>query len=251
MPPSVPTVHAVAPQTRAEAPESVAEGGGWATLAGAQDADTCALWLDVADWSPWRRRATALLDAAERARVERMRRPADREMLTIAYAAHRLLLASCLGRAPEAVPLTRDARGCPRVPGTAWHTSLSHADGAVAIAASRMGPVGIDLEARARAGLVPELAERICSPAELRHYAAMGPEALLALWVRKEAVLKACGWGLGVEMSGIEVPDGASCVLPRDGRRVHVAMLPVGAAHVGALASPGPDGIRHVPWWRP
>lgn len=165
-----------------------------------------ALWRDALPAATW------LLDAEESARVARKRFAHDRERLTLAYAMHRLWLSASLQCDPAKVPLTRDARGAPQVAGTSLHTSLSHGDDAIAIALSAVGPIGVDVEPVGRAQGMAELAERIAHPRELQALASLdGPArdaALLRLWVRKEALLKAVGVGLAWEMPGFEASTG-------------------------------------------
>ena len=56
------------------------------------------------------------------------------------------------------------------------------------------------------ATVMPEIAERVCHPADAAAIAGLVPPAwnaaLLELWLRKEALLKAAGVGLEREMSG-------------------------------------------------
>ena len=201
--------------------------------------------IDVAQWRLWRDQAAVLLDSAETARVARRRFDHDREMLTIAYAMHRLLLGRMLGHEPRQVPLYRDDRGCPRVTGDPVHTSLSHADGVVAIAMTHSGAVGVDIERVARAAGMPSLAGRICHPDDVVELVGLGADglrqALLRLWVRKEAVLKAAGIGLAVEMQAFAVPSDGFVDLPLPaGGAMQVRMLDAGADCVAAVAgSPG------------
>lgn len=170
------------------------------------------LLIEIAVWHEALPAAAWLLDAEESARVARKRFAHDRERLTLAYAVHRLWLGASLQCDPVMVPLTRDARGAPQVAGTSLHTSLSHSDDAIAIALSAVGPIGVDVEPIGRAQGMAELAERIAHPRELQALASLdGPArdaALLRLWVRKEALLKAAGVGLAWEMTGFEAPTG-------------------------------------------
>lgn len=176
-----------------------------------------AVFLRTAQWSHWLDAASGLLDQAERARVQRRHRARDRELATLAYAFHRLLLARVLECPPAAVPLRRDALGCPRLDAGGAHTSLSHADGLVALAVSG-APVGVDIEPAARTAAMDEIATRVAHPRELAAAQAL-PEAerrraLLSLWVRKEALLKAAGIGMAVEMDAFEAPAGRLLPLP-------------------------------------
>lgn len=201
--------------------------------------------FDLRDWDAWTADAYDLLDAAERGRVGKRRSPAQRDELALAYALHRLLLGSELRCDPARVPIGRDAAGCPRVFGSTVATSLSHAGGAVAVAVSTAGPVGVDIEASARAKVMPEIAERILHRAETAGTAG----ELLALWVRKEALLKAAGTGLMREMRSFAAPEWVSLALP-DGRRCRVSMLELGAQWTAAIAST-PGVSIDCRWLRP
>lgn len=211
-------------------------------------------FASVEAWRPWLSQAQALLDDEEQGRVQRLRRAEDRESRTLAYALHRLALSAELGMPAAQVPLYRDGSGCPRLQGEVAHTSLSHCDGAIAWAVGRDGAVGIDLEPAARGALMPELAARICHPDEARDLARLaGPArnaALLALWVRKEAVLKAAGIGMAVEMTCFRSDTDwvASCAdLPGPTR---VRTLQAGKDWVAALATAA-DSAATVAWVRP
>lgn len=208
--------------------------------------------VETPAWRPWLADAQALIDAEERARAERQRRAQDREALTLAYAMHRLLLARALRVPPAAVALGRDDLGCPRLADGAVHTSLSHARGWVAVAIAADGPVGIDLEPATRASELPEIAARICHPSEAAALAGLDTPrraaALLALWVRKEAFLKAEGIGLAREMADFRAADGdrlASTSVP--GGYVDVRMVEAGTDCVVAVAGP-PDARVHHAW---
>lgn len=189
---------------------------------------TLAAFVEADAWSRWLPDAFALLDPEERGRVLRKQRPEDRELTVLAYAFHRLLLSAVLECAPGDVPLGRDGRGCPVVAGRRLATSLSHAEGLVAIAVSSTGPVGIDIEPGGRAGEMDELAARVCHPNELASLPAQPSRdrgrALLSLWVRKEALLKAAGIGLAVEMDRFEAPPDRLLPLPGDARH-NAAMI--------------------------
>lgn len=175
-------------------------------------------WLArVDDWRPHLESLHEILDESERTRVARLRVQGDREARTVAYGLHRALVAAELGIAPQAVPLYRDASGRPRVAGDAVWTSLSHADGWVAVAVDACGPIGIDVEPVDRAPVMDEVADSVVHPAERGLLtvcdARSRRRALLALWVRKEAVLKALGVGLQVDMASFTAMAGrASCV---------------------------------------
>lgn len=211
--------------------------------------------MEVGEWLPWLADASGMLSASEYERVRGRRMAADRDALAVAYALHRLLLGSVLGRPPTDVPVYRDERGCPRVTGDGIHTSLSHADGLIAVAISKWGPVGVDIEPAARAFAMPEIARRVYHYSEATAlYVASEPvrrTALLAMWVRKEAILKAAGVGLAVPMESFAAPEHPGLRLPGlFAELIQVRMLDAGDRCVAAVA--GPCGAEfHCRWIRP
>jgi 4'-phosphopantetheinyl transferase len=174
-----------------------------------------------------------LLDAHERDRLARFRRPADRARYLAAHALARLVLAPLVGREPAAVAFDRTCRcgephGKPVVPGGPGF-SLSHAGELVGVAVRPDGPVGLDVEqARAVADLAA-LAEHVCSPTE-RARGAAGPAGFFRMWTRKEALLKATGDGLAAAMSAITL----------------AADRPVVERWTGAGAPPGPMWLHDL-----
>lgn len=224
----------------------------WASLVSAR---IVVALINLDDWQPWLPEAWSLIDAAERGRVERRRFDADRDQLTLGYALHRLLLGNTLGCDVTEVPLTRDARGCPRLVDRPLCTSLSHANGCIALAVTATGPVGIDIESATRAAAMPEIAGRVCHPVDAAALAGLvqpaWSAALLTLWVRKEALLKAAGVGLEREMNGFSVPDdGLLPLSPPAAEMSQLRMLDVGPHWVAAVA--GPPGIPvESAWLRP
>lgn len=211
--------------------------------------------VDLRHWQPWLDEARALIDSTETERMQRQRRLNDRQTLTLAYAMHRLLLAEALQASPLEVPLYRDERGCPRLRDGRMQTSLSHTDGFIALAMCADGPVGVDVELSGRASSMQEIAGQVCHAAEAAALAGLAKaerqKALLSLWVRKEAMLKAAGIGLAHEMSGFLAPENEPLPLPaRDGESTHVRMLDAGPVCTAAVASPMGVPVTYA-WLRP
>jgi 4'-phosphopantetheinyl transferase len=132
--------------------------------------------------------------------------------------------------------------GQPVVEGYDVHVSLSRTPGLVVAAASTAGPVGVDVEVAGTARF-PGFEDVAGHPAE------HAGEPTVT-WVRKEAVLKATGWGLALDPRGLRI-DGTLRVVAWDERlpapaRCWVADLPLPTAFVGAVAvirpTAGPAG---------
>jgi 4'-phosphopantetheinyl transferase len=137
----------------------------------------------------------------------------------------------------------------------AVHTSLSHADGLVAIAVSMAGPVGVDIEPVHRAAVMPEVSARVAHPREYAELSMLPPrdrnDALLALWVRKEALLKAAGIGLAQEMNAFEAPTGRAVELAGGaGGTAAIRMLDGNGSSIAAVAG-APGCALHCAWLRP
>ena len=170
------------------------------------------VWLiEVSDDGPLGLRAAeALLTAPERLEIEHRYRGESRAQSIIARAALRRLVAAYAGGDPRTIALGRDHRGRPLVLGSAARISVSiaHSGAFVACAAARQ-EIGIDIEPYDRPEADEYLAGRVCVPAERHLLELIRPEkrreALVRLWVRKEALSKAFGQGLGLEPATVDV----------------------------------------------
>lgn len=102
---------------------------------------------------------------------------------------------------PGEIRIGREPGGRPRLGGAAegLHVSVSHCAGVVAVALSRLGPVGVDVE-RLRQLPAVALGRRWFSAAEARWLGEQAAErqsaAFLWLWTHKEAIGKVRGLGL-------------------------------------------------------
>lgn len=117
--------------------------------------------------------------------------------------AHGALTAALGGRTVE-----RSEDGKPWVAGGP-HFNLSHSGELALIALCADAAVGVDVERVHDLRNPGGLARRMCSARELAWVQASGDlnRAVLALWVRKEAVAKAEGGGIATALSGIDVLD--------------------------------------------
>ena len=209
-------------------------------------------------WLRWVQPRTGAESGAERLltpdELERARRFASADMRALFMLGRSLLraaLSTYLGCAPQDLRLDQrcdrcgEQHGKPRLvdPGAVSDLAfnLSHAQGLVALAVCR-NDVGIDVEWRGSAETMPEVAPLLLSAAEFEALeeipAARRSQMLLECWVRKEALLKATGEGLGRDPREVVLP------LPRDEPAVYwydgawwsVRGLDVGPDHAGAVA---------------
>ncbi|MFF5127732.1 4'-phosphopantetheinyl transferase family protein [Streptomyces syringium] len=136
---------------------------------------------------------------------------------------------------PGEIRIGREPGGRPRLGGAAegLHVSVSHCAGAVAVALSRLGPVGVDVE-RLRPLPAVALGRRWFSAAEARWLADRPaeeqPAAFLWLWTHKEAIGKVRGLGLseGGLRRPVPYPDGGWTHAPTDAPRpAQVVLAPV------------------------
>ena len=158
----------------------------------------------------------------------------------------RLLLAERSGQPPETIAIDAAPGMPPAAPRTGWHFSVSYADAFCLLALSRHGPLGVDLEQRVPVADALLVARHVFHATELRWLDALAPaqrsDDFLRIWVRKEAVCKAAGEGLRMNLCDWSATpragDRAPCRELSDGsgRRWKVHDLEPVPGYVGALA---------------
>jgi len=213
-------------------------------------------WAGPGDAAPSMHR---LLDEPERDRLDRLRRPADRDRFLVGCALLKHVVANQLGGSPVAVRLSRRCPDCdrphgkPTVPGSPIELSLAHSGDRVVVAAALGAPVGVDVEQELPTLDPDTLTDTVLTAREAAALAAMPaaerPGGFLAYWTRKEAVLKATGDGLRVPLRAVEVtgPLEPPRVLAFAGHQPEgISLLPLSAGprHVAALALLGPRPAR-------
>lgn len=122
-------------------------------------------------------------------------------------------LAGELGCARNAITVSRDAHGRPRLdaPQAGVDVSWSHSGEGLLIALGMGVEVGVDLERMRPRPRVLELAQRFFHPSEAAWLAALPGTArdvaFIRLWCAKEAVLKAHGRGIAFGLDKFELAE--------------------------------------------
>jgi 4'-phosphopantetheinyl transferase len=154
-------------------------------------------------------RYEAMLTPEERAHAAQFDFAAEAERYIVRRGKLRELIGVRLGCPPGDVPLIRTGLGKPRVQGSDLHFSLSHSGGVALYVFGRDSEIGCDIEWR-RPELAKEgLAERFFSDRELQSLRAVPRscwvEAFFNCWTRKEAFVKALGFGVSYPLKAFDV----------------------------------------------
>lgn len=151
-------------------------------------------------------RCQAHLSAEERARAARFRRVEDRCAYITTRGVLRELLAVEVGCAPRDIEIVGGDGKKPALNGAhQLYFNVSHTAGLSLVAVSRAREVGVDIERIDLRVEALELAERFFHSDERLFLGRLPPsqrcDAFFDLWVRKEALHKAIGFGLRLELS--------------------------------------------------
>jgi len=218
-------------------------------------------WFDARDVtvSP---AGLADLDRDERDRADAFMFPADRHRYQVAHLMLRQVLASYTGTAPGALVLGREAcphcgaagkpvllppPGPPPAAGPVPSFSLTHSGDVVAVAVAGR-PVGVDTEHDAASCVCP-LAGTL-HPADAAWLDGLAEpdrhQAIIACWVRAEAVLKCTGQGIGHGLGSFPVGPTRAADLSVNGCTVRQVAAPPGYQAAVAVAGPGHLTLRRA-----
>jgi 4'-phosphopantetheinyl transferase len=173
------------------------------------------------------------LSPRERLRASRFRFARDRERFVAAHSALRQILGGYLSLPPYAVELRTGEHGKPALSDQAGlQFSLSHAGGAAVVAVASGIEVGVDVEAASTLVDPEAVVERAMTAGERKALGSLPPDrtrdAILATWVRKEAVAKVRGQGMQLSFDLIETsPD-----KPANGDQVIVRVSPADTLYI-------------------
>lgn len=172
--------------------------------------DEVQVWVWRCDSTAVHASQLATLSDAERERAVRFVFERDRLRFVAAHAGLRYVLGGLLGVTPPSVALTTDVRGKPRIAGLAappLFFNLSHSGDLAAVAVSSSFEVGLDIE-RLRE-IEPDDVVAFFSETERATIAGLsGPAQRLGVfqaWTRKEAFVKATGFGLSLPLDSFDV----------------------------------------------
>lgn len=199
-------------------------------------------------------RAVTLLDSAELDRLGQYRWEADRTRFALGAATARLVAGRYLGRPASSVELDRTCPTCGEPHGKVrvldagdLEVSVTHSGDLVGVAFARQA-VGLDVEQRR--SNIDSLAPDVLHPAERNRVDGLPTQArrleLLRMWTRKEALLKATGLGLRVEMSRVVLSGehGRTVLSAPTPGPAHLVDLRPAEDHVGALAVLGNTTVQ-------
>ncbi|MCB1392458.1 4'-phosphopantetheinyl transferase superfamily protein [Nitrobacter sp.] len=159
--------------------------------------------------------AKSILDADETGRLTRFIHTEDQMSYLAAHAGSRLLLGAITERAAETLRFERSEFGKPVLVDAPADLdfSISHARGAVAVAAAFM-PIGLDIEPLRDVSDRNEMSEIVLASEERRILAktpdARQSEHFLRYWTIKESILKAAGVGFTLSPNTLIVDAGLS-----------------------------------------
>jgi len=155
----------------------------------------------------------SLLNPEEHQRAAQFEVASARRQFIASHGFLRIVLGKYLGIEPAEIKFRLSPHGKPELAeSTALHFNLSHTEGLAAIAASGVGPVGVDVERIRDEADVLGLAERFFSKKEAAWVRShVGQERVISFftcWTAKEAYVKAHGGGLSIPLDGFAaMPD--------------------------------------------
>ena len=151
----------------------------------------------------------AMLLPDELARAGQFRFASDAERYIVRRGKLRELLAARLGCEPRDVALNCNSFGKPRLRCSDLQFNLSHSGGVALYVFARDSDIGCDIEWRRPELAREEVAERFFSDRELQSLRAVPRnrwvDAFFNCWTRKEAFIKALGFGVSYPLKAFDV----------------------------------------------
>ena len=205
-------------------------------------------WVDLAAESATTAELRAILSKDELERCDRFRTPLLRRRFLVGRARLRQLIAEYSGLRPQEMVFDYGDHGKPRLRQGGLEFNLAHCGDQAVYAFGREQAIGVDIEQEAWKESLERVADRYFSADEVQAITSATGSARAAmfftLWTRKEALLKASGVGISVELRRIDVlpgraPRADSLVQQSDlvGETWHLHETPPVPGHRVALAT--------------
>jgi 4'-phosphopantetheinyl transferase len=189
------------------------------------------------------------MNGEEQGRARRFAHDRDRHSFVAAHGGLRLLLAAMRDASPASVEFSADPFGKPRlVRSGGVEFNMSHSGGIVLIGFARDMAVGVDVEARRPMSDRSQIVRRYFHPGEVADFADVpddqAEDAFFRCWSRKEAVVKALGLGMSLDLHRYRVtcmPGAAPELLALEGEIAphetwSIVDIDPGSNYVGAVA---------------
>ncbi len=142
-----------------------------------------------------------LLSNEERKRRYCFLHQKDRDLFDAAHSLKRWITAQCSGKANSELNFRSTETGKPYLLDSAINFNISHSGDWVAIAISKDGPVGVDIEIDHSTNLWREIMPNVSQDTEIKNFY----DNPLHLWTAKEAVLKMLGTGFSTDPKNLRV----------------------------------------------
>jgi 4'-phosphopantetheinyl transferase len=195
------------------------------------------------------------LSADEEERAQKFSSPFDKDRSIASRGILRTLLAHYTLQQPEQLSFSYGPNGKPALASGCSDKdirfNLAHSGDHVLIAIASGREVGVDIERATRHDDHETVARRFFSPAELASFleypASERPEGFLRLWVRKEAYLKARGFGLTRHEQGFDAPltrESISMFTHADGTTWSAHEILLAPGYVAGIVAEGVDWQR-------
>lgn len=151
-----------------------------------------------------------LLNGLEKDRAKRYLRANDQRSFIAAHTLKRLVLAVATDTEPQLLQFRTNEFGKPELTGgDVISFNISHTQGMVAIACSRTGAIGVDVECLKDLALDMLWMKQVFTDDEVQaiRNAPDSIRVLLRFWTAKEAVMKADGKGMSLPINEIKIAD--------------------------------------------
>ncbi len=185
-----------------------------------QETHVWRFWLDQPE--PSAEALAQALSRDERSRAARFRSKISQRRFNVARGFLRAVLGKYLNVQPEQVEFAYTPQGKPYLPrekGQGIAFNLAHSRDVALCAVTRQYAVGVDVEYVHPLSNADQIVERFFSLGEARLFESVSPEERQSVffyaWTRKEACLKALGYGIAHGLDRIEVT-----MLPSDPARL-------------------------------